>query len=285
MTTALPIDARRVCTLDLTPDLTFTTRQRMALRDLAEAARLWRLGWTLAWLDIRLRYRGSMLGPFWLTLSTGAMVGSMGVVYAVLFRMNLRDYLPFLALSLVLWGYLGTLVTEGSMTFTLAEGMIRSVRMPYSLYAARVVLRNLLVLAHNLAVIVVVYALLQVWPGGTALLALPGLALWLVDSLAVCLLLGALCARFRDIPPIVGSIMQMAFFISGVIWKPAQLGAQEWLLAFNPFFTLLEVVRAPLLGELPGLAVWVSALGYSALLCGAGWLLFARVRGRIAFWI
>ena len=53
-----------------------------------------------------------------------------------------------------------------------------------------------------------------------ALLALPGLVLWLLDSLAVCLLLGALCARFRDIPPIVGSVMQMAFFISAVIWKP-----------------------------------------------------------------
>ena len=269
----------------LTPDLSFATRQRMALRDLTETLRLWQLCWTLAWLDIRLRYRGSMLGPFWLTLSTAAMVGSMGVVYALLFRMDLHEYLPFLALSLVLWGYLSTLVTEGCMAFTSVEGMIRSVRMPFSLYAARIVVRNLLVLAHNVLVIVVVYALLRVWPGGRAVLALPGLALWLVDSVAICMLLGALCARFRDIPPIVGSIMQMAFFISAVIWKPGQLGRHEWMLAFNPFFTLLEVVRAPLLGEVPAAATWASALACSAALCGATWLLFARVRGRIAFWV
>jgi lipopolysaccharide transport system permease protein len=119
----------------------------------------------------------------------------------------------------------------------------------------------------------------------TAVLALPGLALWLIDGVAVCLLLGAVCARFRDIPPIVGSVMQMAFFISAVIWKPSQLGVHEWLLAFNPFFTLLEVVRAPLLGEVPSAVVWLSAALSSIALCGVSWLLFARVRGRIAFWI
>jgi lipopolysaccharide transport system permease protein len=285
MTVAIHHRANRANTLDLTPDLSFAARQRMAWLDLAETARLWRLCWTLAWLDIKLRYRGSMLGPFWLTLSTAAMVGSMGVVYAILFRMDLHLYLPFLALSLVLWGYLSSVMTEGCMTFTTVESMIRSVRMPYSLYAARIVVRNLLVLAHNVVVIVAVYALLQAWPGADVLMVLPGIALWLVDSLAVCILLGAVCARFRDIPPIVGSIIQMAFFISAVIWTPGQLGAHEWMLDFNPFFTLLEVVRAPLLGGLPGPAIWASALAWSAALCGSSWLLFARVRGRVAFWV
>jgi lipopolysaccharide transport system permease protein len=285
MTVVLRHTQTRGSTLDISPDLAFSARQRMCLLDLAETARLWRLCWTLAWLDIRLRYRGSMLGPFWLTLSTAVMVGSMGFLYAFLFRMDLHEYLPFLALSLVLWGYLSGLVTEGCTAFTQVEGMIRSVRMPFSLYAARMVIRNMIVLAHNVVVVVVVYALLRVWPGARAVLALPGVALWLVDSLAVCLLLGALCARFRDIPPIVGSIMQMAFFISAVIWKPEQLGQHEWMLLPNPFFTLLEVVRAPLLGELASMAVWASALIYSAVLVGISWLLFARVRGRIAFWV
>jgi len=285
MTVALRHDVTRASALDLTPDLSFGARQRMALLDLAETLRLWQLCWTLAWLDIKLRYRGSMLGPFWLTLSTAAMVGSMGVVYAILFRMDLHEYLPFLALSLVLWGYLSGLVMEGCVSFTVVEGMIRSVRMPYSLYAGRVVIRNLVVLAHNVLVIVVVYAFLGVWPGANMWVALPGLAMWLIDSLAVCMLLGALCARFRDIPPIVGSVMQMAFFISAVIWKPAQLSRHEWILTINPFFSLLEVVRAPLLGELPSFSTWASAVFYSVALCGVTWLLFARVRERIAFWV
>ena len=271
--------------LELTPDATSADRQRMALHDLRESTGLWRLSWTLAWLDIKLRYRGSTLGPFWLTLSTAAMVGALGLLNSVLFKIDIHSYLPFLALSLVLWGFIASLVQDACVCFTASEGMIRSVRLPFTLYATRVVLRNLLVLAHNVVVILIVYLALDTWPGALSVLALPAFALWLIDGLALSILLGAFCARFRDIPPIVGSVMQMAFFVSGVIYKPSQLGQDEWLLDLNPFFSILEIVRGPLMGVVPTGATYLSALAYSALICGCAWLLFARVRGRIAFWI
>jgi lipopolysaccharide transport system permease protein len=257
----------------------------MAARDLREAASLWRLCWTLAWLDIVLRYRGSMLGPFWLTLSTGLMVGSMGFIYGTLFKLNLHDYLPFLAASQVLWSFIATLVGDSCTTYTGSEGMIRSVRMPFTLYAGRILLRNLVIIAHNLVVVVVVDAVLWKWPGGHVLFVLPGVLLWLADGLAITVALGAMCARFRDIPPIIGSIMQMAFFVTPVIWKPELIGQHEWLLPFNPFFSLLEVVRGPMLGTLPGPLIYLSALLSSLALCGGAWTLFARARSRIAFWI
>ncbi len=271
--------------LDLDASSNARARAGLALADLRQALVMWRLCWTLSWLDIKLRYRGSLLGPLWLTLSTAIMVGSMGFLYAGLFHMDLREYLPFLALSIVLWNFLGTLVSDACTTFTAAEGMIRSVRMPFILYAARVVIRNLLVLAHNIVVIVVVDVLLASSPGRIGLLAVPAFLLWLVVAIALALLLGALCARFRDIPPIVGSVMQMAFFVSAVIWKPHQLGAQEYVLTFNPFFTLLEIVRGPLLGEIPSASVYLSAFVSAGVICLAAWVLFARTRGRIAFWV
>jgi lipopolysaccharide transport system permease protein len=285
MNVVVQAGARDESTLELIPDQTRIARHRMGLRDLQEALGLWRLCWTLAWLDIKLRYRGSMLGPFWLTLSTAIMVVAMGFIYSALFRMDLHLYLPFLALSLVLWNFLATLVGDSCTAFTAVEGMIRSVRMPFSLYAARIVVRNLLVFAHNIVVIVGVDLFLSASPGAVALAALPAFVLWLVDALALAALLGALCARFRDIPPIVANLVQMAFFITPVIWKPELMGARQWLNTFNPFYTWLEIVRRPLLGELPPLSVYGSALGYSLLLCALSWLLFARVRGRIAFWV
>ena len=267
-------------------DLSSANRTRLALLDLMDGLRQWRLAVTLGWLDIRLRYRGSVLGPFWLTLSTAVMVAALGVLYSTLFKMELHDYLPYLALSLVLWGFLSTLVTEACTCFQQAEGMIRSMRMPFHLHAFRVMVRNVLVLGHNVVVIVVVFAVFGVWPGWAALAALPGLTLWLIDGVAACLLLGSVCARFRDIPPIVGSVMQIAFFISPIIWKPELLtGGAAAVLPFNPFYTLLEIVRGPLLGHVPGAAIWLSALGYSlVLLFVAGWL-FSRARSRLAFWI
>lgn len=261
-------------------------RYRLAVADLVDAGKLWRLALTLGWFDIRLRYRGSMLGPFWLTLSTAVMVAALGILYSKLFKMELHDYLPFLALSLVLWNVLSAVIGDACTCFTSAEGMIRSMRMPYSLHAVRVVVRNLIVLAHNVVVILAVYIWFDRWPGLHAFEAIPGLLLWAVDGLAICLFLGPIGARFRDIPPIVASVIQIAFFVSPIIWKPELL--HGWALQYlwlNPFYTLLEVVRAPMLGDPVALRVWASALGFSAILLVLAWLMFARTRGRLAFWV
>jgi lipopolysaccharide transport system permease protein len=267
-------------------ELTGRARQKLAWRDILGSLRLWRLALTLGWFDIRLRYRGSMLGPLWLTLSTGVMVVALGFLYSSLFKMELVNYLPYLAISLVLWNVLSTVIGDACVCYTQAEAMIRSIRLPYTLQAVRVVVRNLVVLAHNVLVIFAIYLYFGAWPGATALAAIPGLILWVLDGLAVCLLLGPIGARFRDVPPIVGSVVQITFFVSPIIWKPELLeGEAARLLWLNPFYTLLEVVRGPLLGTSPGWTISLSALGYSAALCAVSWLLFARVRGRLAFWV
>ncbi len=271
--------------LDLTADMSLRARNRHALDDILGGLRLWRLALTLGWLDVRLRYRGSTLGPFWLTISTGVMVSALGVLYARLFNMDLQSYLPFLALSQVLWGFLASLVSEACVAFTDAEAVIRSVRMPFFVFSIRTLVRNLVTLAHNILVFVGVFAYFRIWPGADGLLALPGLLLWIVDALALTLLLGAFCARFRDIQPIVNSVMQIAFFVTPVIWKPDQLGAGAAHLFYNPFFDLLEIVRAPLLGQAPGFIVWAAAIVYSLALCAVSWAFFVRARGRVTFWI
>ncbi len=275
----------RMGVLEFRGDMSLATRNWLAMQDIADGLRLWPLACSLGWLDIRLRYRGSILGPFWLTLSTAILIGSLGVLYSTLFRIDLHEYLPFLALSQVLWGFLNTLVNEGCDCFTQAGNMLHSVRMPLFLHALRTLVRNVLVLAHTVVVIVAVDIIFSVWPGWSALLALPGLVVWVIDALAICLLLGAFCARFRDIGPIVSSIMQIAFFLTPVIWKPEQLGAHQYLLPFNPFFALFEIVRAPLLGATATWQDWAAAMLYSMVLWITSWLLFVRARGRVAFWI
>jgi lipopolysaccharide transport system permease protein len=271
--------------LDLTSDMSLRDRMAQALADLRGGWALLRLAGVLGWLDIRLRYRGSLLGPFWLTLSTAVMVASLGFLYSTLFHMELRNYLPFLALSLVLWGYISTLVTDACTCFTQAEGIVRSIRLPLSLHAARCVVRNLLVLAHNVVVIVGVFAAFALRPHAGAMLALPGVVLWLADSVAICLLLGAVCARFRDVPQIIGSVMQIAFFVSAIMWTPEQIGGEALWLQLNPFFALMELVRGPLLDHLPAAITYASALGWSAGLLLLSGFVFTRTRGRIAFWV
>ncbi|MBE7211575.1 MAG: ABC transporter permease [Gluconacetobacter diazotrophicus] len=158
-------------------------------------------------------------------------------------------------------------------------------RMPFTVQVVRTVVSNTVVLGHNLVVPLAVFAIFGAWPGWHAVLSLPGLLLWALDGAAACFLLGAVCARFRDIPPIVNSVMQIAYYVTPVIWKPEQLGSRGWWLPLNPFFPLLEVVRVPLLGRMPAAATWGEALGYSVLLWIAAAAMFARARARIAFWV
>ena len=271
--------------MDINADISQAGRVRQAWQDIVGGSALWRLGLTLGWLDIKLRYRGSLLGPFWLTISTAVWIGSMGFLYSVLFHMDLHGYLPFLALSLVLWTALSGLVSDACNTFLQSEAMIRSMRMPYFVHAVRVVVRTVIGLAHNIPVVVVVFALFAIWPGATGLWALPGFALWTVDAFATCLALGTLCARFRDIPPIVGSLMQIAFFVTPIMWQPQQLGKHGWWLRLNPFNDVLEVVRQPLLGNMPTLHMWAAAIAFSLCFWAITGLLFVRVRGRLAFWM
>ena len=94
-----------------------------------------------------------------------------------------------------------------------------------------------------------------------------------------------LCARFRDIAPIVASLMQLAFFMSPVLWKPELLGDKARWLPLNPFYVLMETVRGPLVeGGVPAL-VWLSAALYTLLVAGVALAFFIRFRGRIAFWV
>ncbi len=263
-----------------------STRSKAARDDLRDGLALWRLAFSLGWLDIKLRYRGSLLGPIWLTLSSGVMVASMGAIYSLLFHQHPRDYLPFLAVSLILWqAGIGALSGDACNSFLGAEQTIRSMRMPFTVQVLRTVVSNVIVLGHNVVVPLVVFAIFGAWPGFRALLSLPGFALWVLDGAAACYLLGCICARFRDVPPIVGSLMQVAYYITPVIWKPSQLGARGWWLPLNPFDPLLEVVRTPLLGGTPGLLIWGAALGYSALFWTVSWSVFVRARPRIAFWV
>jgi len=263
-------------------------RVAMAVKDIDETLRLWPLVWTLALLDIRLRYRGSLLGPFWLTLSTAVMVGSIGFLYARLFHSDLSAYLPFLSISLVLWNFISTITADGCLCFTQAESMIRALRMPLSLHAARIVMRNILVLAHNVVVIVVVFVIFRTVPSLASFSLLPAAGLWVIDAMAVCLMLGVFGARFRDIPPIIGSVVQIAFYLTPIMWSPVMLlhrGMSLVLVKWNPFYALLEIMRGPLLGQTLDPGAWSVALGYSAGLVVLSGLVFIRARPRIAYWV
>lgn len=259
-----------------------------ALGDIRRGIAQRRLCYMLALDDIRRRYRRSVLGPFWLTLSMGLMVGAMGLLYGTILNVPLERYFPFLAVGLVFWTFISTVMAESTVCFVESGTLSRQMPIPWSLLVARLVLRNLVALAHNMAIIVLVLLVFRIWPG-MALLALPFTLLLLTLFLSFSsMFLAVIGARFRDMGPIIQSALQVTFFVTPILWLPASLAsgrsAAMVLVDFNPVHHLLEVVRRPLLGEWPPSVSLVAVLALTGAMALLSFWTFARARARLIFW-
>jgi ABC-2 type transport system permease protein/lipopolysaccharide transport system permease protein len=256
----------------------------LAVRDIVEGARLWYVWGTFGWYDIRQRYRRSVIGPFWLTISMGVMITALGGLYAGLFKANISQYLPHVAIGFVIWGFISGLVNEGCNSFIDGQRSIKHVHLPLSVYVYRVVWRNLIIFGHNLLIVVVVALVFDLRPGWNVLLIVPAILVLCLNGVCAGLLLGLLSARFRDIPQIVSNVMQVAFFLTPIIWQPEQLPSRALILTFNPFYHALEIVRAPLMGASPARLSWLVMLAVTVAGFAVTLAIYARYRRRIVYW-
>jgi ABC-type polysaccharide/polyol phosphate export permease len=258
----------------------------MAFLDFRNSVGRLGLAWSLASHDVVSRYRGSILGPFWITLSMGLMVVGIGVVYAKLFGVTIGEFLPLVALGIVFFGTISSIITEGCDTFVSAASMLSQTSLPMFTFVWRTVLRNLINLAHHLVIVVAVLVFYGYWRHTNLAGALLGLVFLVTNAAWISMLIAIASARFRDIPQVVTSFMQFAIFVTPVFWPAERLkGAHLVVLDFNPFYHMLEAVRAPLLG-LPIAAHTYSVLAIMALV---GWSLvfslFAVTRRRIVHYL
>ena len=257
----------------------------MALNDTVSGASLWRLWGRLGWNDILQRYRRSLLGPLWLTASMAVMVVALGILYAELFKIPVDTLLPYLSVGLIVWTLISSFLTEAGTLFTGSESYIKQIRLPYSVYVYRSCWSKLIIFAHNIIIYFGVLLYYEIWPGAIAILALPGLLLVLLNGALMSLYIGMVSARFRDIPQLIGSFVQIVFFVTPIFWTPDLLKGRTFVLDINPFYHLLEIVRGPLLGTTPSIenyfAVTLVTL-INAVIAGA---IFIRFRARISYWV
>ncbi|HEY9216132.1 MAG TPA: ABC transporter permease [Ancylobacter sp.] len=275
--------------LDTTfPDNIISARKSpaaVAWSDMIEGVGLWPLWVRLGWNDILQRYRRSLLGPFWLTASMAVMVVALGVLYAELFKTRIDDLLPYLCVGLLVWNLLSSFLTEGGTLFTGSESYIKQIRLPYSVYVYRSTWAKLIVFFHNFIIYFGVLIYFEIWPGATALLAIPGLALVVINGAMASLSIGIISARFRDVPQVIASVVQIVFFVTPIFWKPALISTRPYIADLNPFFHLIEIVRSPLLGSMPSEKSYLAVLLITLVNLAITSFFFTRFRSRIAYWV
>src|ERR1700758_1716102 len=199
-----------------------------AFSDFRNGFGLWPLWLRLGRDGILQRYRRSLLGTFWPTASMAIMGISLGVLYAELFNTPIHDFLPYLCIGLLVWNLISSFLTEGGTLFTGAESYIKQIRLPYSVYVYRSSWSKLVIFAHNFIIYFGILLYFEIWPGAVALLAIPGLLLVLLNGAAAMLFIGMVSARFRDIPQLINSVVQIVFFVTPIMWKPELLRSRSF---------------------------------------------------------
>lgn len=244
---------------------------------------LWAL---LGWYDIRQRYRRSVLGPLWLTLSTGVMIGTLGVLWSTLFKTDIHDYLPFFGTGYVVWSLLSGQINEACTGFIQFEATMKQIRLPLPVYLLRLLARNVIIFGHNAVIIFIVIQFVGDGFKPVALLAIPGLALLCIALMFLSVIVAIICTRFRDMPPVIQNLTMIAYYLTPIMWHEQNIGPKyRWIAGWNPFSHLINIVRSPLLGQAPTFLNWTVASGLTLAFALVSWILLAKHRNRVAYWL
>jgi ABC-type polysaccharide/polyol phosphate export permease len=254
--------------------------------ELVEGARNWRVWHVIGIGELRRRYARSRLGQFWLTLSMGVTIAVIGATWALLWKIPVAEMLPFLALSMVVWQLLSGIVTDATTAFSANAHHLLSQRLPCATVVFALIYRHLVTFLHNAVIVAIVFAAFGRPVPLTALLALPAILLAAVATVWWAYVVATLCARFRDLVHAVQSVLQLAFYLTPIIWKPEFLPEKaRWLILANPFAVLVGIIRDPVMGQPPDLLPWLIAAGIAFGGLALALPFIGRYRRRVLYWL
>lgn len=232
---------------------------RNTVRDVIRSFGLWHIWVRLGLQDVRLKFRRSAVGVGWIFLNLTVLVSSIGFIYAHLLGQDTREFIPYLTIGLIVWGYLTSSIVEGGNAFIHSEGYIRQISLPIYVYVFRFFVSISVTALIALLAYVAVAVVYRVPLGLGTLFAVPGLLMVMTTSLLLITIFAHLNARFRDVANTASVGMQVLFYVTPVLY-PAELLRERRNLSYvvdlNPLYHLLEVVRHPLLSNAP--ADWHS---------------------------
>lgn len=235
--------------------------------------------------DVRQQYKRTFLGPIWLTFSTGAWVLAMALVMASLFNQSLADFLPRTMAGMFIWTFFALAILDGANVFVTAAPLINSTRLPLFFYPLRALVRYIVLYAHYLLICIVMMMLLGHIPGLLALLVIPALILQILTAFGLILMTGLINTRYRDMLPMAGVMCQLMPLLTPIAWQRDMLKKYVWIADANPFYHLIQIVRAPLMGELPATLSYMVSFGTMLFTLSLGLFIYRRVRYHVIFWV
>lgn len=225
------------------------------MKDIKEAFFDKRYVWLILSLtEIKTKYKRTIIGPFWMSIGTGIIVTGMGVIWGAIFHMSLSEFLPYIALGLIFWTFISSILAESCTTFISNSDIIHNTKLPLIIYVIILVSRNFIVLLHNMVVFILIFIACKQTLSLKNILFIPGLILLVLNTIWASLFISIMATRFRDITPVIAYSLMLIMMATPVVWRTDMLTGSHKLLAdLNPLTHFLRIVRDPLLNLTPPL--------------------------------
>lgn len=261
---------------------------RWLWRDLAASLRSPEFWAYSSWLDIVVRSRQSRLGIFWLVSPVILYVWGVGYFFANMMGMPLVQHAAYVAVGYVVFRCVSSIVSDATAAFSGASAFILDGHVRLTDFVLRVIATALFHVLLSLPLVLLALAMSPQthWSGlPLALLALPVVV---ANGIWVAVLFGLLGARFLDLRHLVSNVFLFTFLLTPVIWHADMMppgSLRGSIMRMNPFYHLIEVVRAPLLGTSIDPVSWPYVLAMTVLGSVAAFFAYRRYARYVPLWV
>ena len=256
--------------------------------------RFWTLTWTLAVLEFRLKFFGSVLGYFWQLVRPLLLFGVLYFVFTELVRLGggVKNYPVILLMGIIIYSFYAEATGTAVGSVPDRESLVRKVHFPRLVIPLSVVLTTFLNFVLNFIVVMVFVLASGIAPRWSWLEIIPLVIALTLLSTGIGTLLAALFVRYRDVRPIWDVILQISFYGSPILYPIEKIPEEglRRLIMCNPLAVIVQQARhaivdagAPSAAEAMGGAVWLLIpLGVLIGVCVLGYVVFDRSAPHIA---
>ncbi len=256
-----------------------------ALEDVSRAAVSWRLWHGLAWTDVKRQFYPSRLGALWLPILTSMHIAVLTFIFSHINQVEAGTFALYVGSGFITWQYMSDILMEGAGLFRQAEPAIRNSIQPRSLFVFRLVQRHVIRLGLNALLLPAICLLFWHVPEPPILFLLFSVALLLVAGPGIALLVALIGLRLPDVRLLITLLVRISLFATPIFWLPERLGPYAELVQFNPFYHFIQLVRQPLLGQVPDLTSIAVALVLTVLAWLAALVLYRAWLPKLIFWL
>jgi ABC-type polysaccharide/polyol phosphate export permease len=243
--------------------------------------------WTnLAILEIKSSYKRTILGPFWIVITTFVLIFAMGPLYSYIFKIKFEDYFLYIVCGFTFWEFIKQNILEATKIFPESNGIILSQPFPISLYIFKSLYKNIIIFLHNLIVVIpTVFFFNNNISFNTFFFFTIGAAINCITIFFLSLIISIICTRYKDMAQIIVSILTVMFFLTPILWTVDMAGERAFFVYGNIFFIMIDVIRLPLISSNIPVNSLIALVALNLIIIPLSLYIFGKFKSKIAYWV